>query len=142
MIKLTTIINKPELATLCADAISELERAARLHPEWPDVLFPEHHESQLTRQLEAARQLNDSADRATAHSVFGEEYYEFLEAALKPGNIVAARAELVQAMAMLLRISCHLNDYVSHRGTEGTEPYHPNLDGPAEPVGLAMEVQP
>jgi hypothetical protein len=32
---------------------------------------------------------------------------------MKPGNKVAARIELVQAMAMLLRISCHLDDYVA-----------------------------
>ena len=36
-----------------------------------------------------------------------------MQAARKSGNQIAARAELVQAMAMLLRIGCHLNDYVS-----------------------------
>lgn len=119
MSKLTTIIKKPELATLCADAISELERAVRLHPEWPDQLNY-HDEYEQEANLKIARALNDH-DRATGTTIFSEEWYEFLLAARKPGNIVAARTELVQAMAMLLRISCHLGDYVPHRGTEGTE---------------------
>ncbi len=110
MSKLTTIIKKPELATLCADAISELERAARLHPEWPSELNY-HDEEEQESNLAIARAINDH-DRATGTTIFAEEWYEFLLAARKPGNIVAARTELVQAMAMLLRISCHLGDYV------------------------------
>jgi len=108
--QLTTVINKPELATLCADAISELERAARLHPEWPTELHY-HDEEQQEGNLAIARALNDHG-RATGTSLFSEEFLEFLLAARKPGNNVAARAELVQAMAMLLRNYCHLNDYI------------------------------
>lgn len=123
MKQLKTVINKPALATLCADAISELERAVRLHPEWPEELSPAGFQQTrvIDSRLQTARQCNKYKHTCTAHSIFEEEYYEFIEAALKPGNKVAARNELVQAIAMLLRISCHLNDYVSHRGTESTE---------------------
>ncbi len=111
MNQLTTIINKPALATFCADAISELERAARLYPTWPSELHY-HDEEQQEDNLSIARALNDNG-RATGTSIFSEELLEFLLATRKPGNDVAARIELVQAMAMLLRISCHLNDYVA-----------------------------
>jgi hypothetical protein len=110
MKNLITIINKPQLATLCADAISELERAARLHPEWPTEL-PYSAVEVYEHWLLITRAINDH-ERSTACSIFEEEWYEFLISASKQGNIVAARSELVQAMAMLLRISCHLDAYV------------------------------
>jgi len=116
---LTTKIDKAAITELCADAISELERAARLWPTWPTELHY-HCEEEEGINLKCSRSLNDHG-RATGQTIFSEEWYEFLLAARKPGNIDAARIELVQAMAMLLRISCHLNDYVSHRGTESTE---------------------
>jgi hypothetical protein len=121
--QLTTKIDKAQVTAFCADAISELDRAARLHPEWPAELSPEgfRHTRVIESRLQTARQCNKYKWTYTAHSIFEEEYFEFLEAAMKPGNKVAARIELVQAMAMLLRISCHLDDYVSHRGTEITE---------------------
>ncbi len=108
--QLITVINKPELATLCADAISELERAARLHPAWPvNLNYDDEH--QEDGNLKVARAINNHG-RETGQTIFTEEWYEFLLAARKPGNQVAARIELVQAMAMLLRIGCHLNDYI------------------------------
>jgi hypothetical protein len=118
MKQLKTTIDKAQVTSLCADAISELERAVRLFPEWPDVLHP--NIEAVESELRKSRKLNDSKDRFTAHSIFGEEYLEFLEMALK-GNAKWARIELVQAMAMLIRISCHLNDYVQHGATESTE---------------------
>jgi len=113
MKQLKTNIDKAQVTSLCADAISELERAARLFPEWPSVLYPAGFLNEIEGQLSRARENNGAESTCTAHSIFGEEYMEFLEAALKPGNKVAARIELVQAMAMLLRISCHLDDYVA-----------------------------
>jgi len=111
MNQLTTRIDKAEVTAFCADAISELERAARLNPEWPMNLHY-HHEEDQEASLAIARALNDHG-RATGTSIFSEEWLEFLLATRKPGNQVAARIELVQAMAMLLRISCHLGDYVA-----------------------------
>ena len=117
--QIRTIIRKGDLAALCADAISELERAVRMFPEWPSELHF-HDEEHQEDQLKITRAINDNG-RASGSTIFCEEFLEFLQAARKPGNQVAARIELVQAMAMLLRIYCHLNDYVPHRGTEGTE---------------------
>lgn len=108
--QLVTRIDKAALTEFCADAISELERAARLHPEWPTELNY-HDEDEQEGNLKIARALNEHG-RATGTTIFSEEWYEFLLASRKPGNIVAARTELVQAMSMLLRIGCHLNDYV------------------------------
>jgi len=117
MKQLTTKIDKQFLGRLCADAISELERAARLHPEWPSKLASDKA-SLFSSNAQILKAINDgklsvSGIHPSAQTVFEEEYYEFMEAAMKPGNQVAARIELVQAMAMLLRISCHLNDYVA-----------------------------
>jgi hypothetical protein len=123
MKQLKTNIDKAHVTSLCADAISELERAVRLFPEWPAELSPAGFQQTrvIDYRLQTARQCNQYKYTCTAHSIFEEEYYEFLQAAIKPGNLVAARIELVQAMAMLLRISCHLNDYVQHGATESTE---------------------
>lgn len=119
MKQLKTNIDKAQVTSLCADAISELERAVRLHPEWPTSLTGWTVE-EIKGQLERVRHANDNG-LATATSIFAEELLEVCEAARKPGNIVAARIELVQAVAMLIRISCHLNDYVQHGATESTE---------------------
>lgn len=117
--QLTTKIDKGEVTRLCADAISELERAARLHPQWPAELhYREEYEQEETLHL--CRYLNDN-DQATGTSIFSEEFLEFLLASRVPGNQVAARIELVQALAMLLRIGCHLDDYMKHAATKSTE---------------------
>jgi valyl-tRNA synthetase len=112
-----TRISEFETQKLCDEAMDELERAVNEHPWYPTVLHPVIEEVQA--QLERARANNESSN-CTAHSIFSEEYMEFLEAALI-GNRELARRKLVQAIAMLLRIGCHLDDYVSHRGTESTE---------------------
>lgn len=135
-LKLETRIDKGEVTLLCADAISELERATRIHPKWPTDLHY-HDEEEQDAQLKIARAINDHG-QATGSSIFAEEWYEFMQAARKPGNQVAARAELVQAMAMLLRIYCHLNDYMprdrdgreDHRDDPAGEGFDNNHDRP------------
>jgi len=109
-----------ELRSLCEEAMDELVSAVGKFPEWPDVLYPADSLGEVETQLNRARANNESENDCTGHSIFGEEYMEFLEAALN-GDSEQARKELVQAIAMLLRIGCHLDDYVSHRGTESTE---------------------
>ena len=104
-----TVINKPELATLCADAISELERACRKHQEWPDKLTTCNADD-VKIFLHDARKTNDNG-QATAGSIFDEEYYEFIEAVMQ-GDAKAARHELTQAIAMLLRQYAHLDDFI------------------------------
>lgn len=125
MKQIITKIDKAQVTSLCADAISELERAVRLFPTSPATLCSESisyvsSKAKIWKAINDGRFVKDDI-HPTSATVFEEEYYEFLEAAMKPGNIVAARIELVQAMAMLIRIGCHLNDYVPHRGTESTE---------------------
>jgi hypothetical protein len=120
MKQLKTTIDKAQVTSLCADAISELERAVRLFPTWPSKLHVMDNPKFDDAILEQARFTNDSG-ASVGESIFIEEWIEFLQASRKPGNKVAARIELVQAMAMLIRIGCHLNDYVPHRATESTE---------------------
>ena len=110
MDNLTTTSNKGEITALCADAISELERAVRSKPEFPGD-FSMYEKAGAKELLKAFREMNDGG-KARATTVFEEEYYEFLEMALA-GNRKWARIELVQAMAMLLRIYCHFDSYVS-----------------------------
>ena len=134
MANLTTTISKAHLGAICADAISELERAIRKHPAFPGELSY-YQMDDVATFLGSLRNINDTG-KATASTIFEEEFMEFLMEcqAKRPGH---AREELVQSIAMLLRIYCHLGYY-----TGGSEPWHPNLDGSAEPIGLAMEVQP
>jgi hypothetical protein len=121
MKQLKTVISKAHLGTVCADAISELERAIRKHPEFPCEMT-NYQPDDVATFLGSLRHLNDTG-KATASTIFEEEFMEFLmEVQVKrPGH---AREELVQAIAMLLRIYCHLDDYCSHRGTESTEVKH------------------
>jgi hypothetical protein len=108
---LVTKIDKAAVTAFCADAISELERAVRLFPKWPTEL-QYYSQDHIDRFLTDFRIENEMLN-PSGTTIFEEEWYEFLDAAMKPGNQVAARIELVQAMAMLLRISCHLGDYVA-----------------------------
>jgi len=111
MNKIKTVIEQMALEALCDDAIVELYSAVEYYPEWPDVLYPADSLAEVEAQLNRARFNNESKDGCTGYSIFGEEYMEFLEAALI-GNRELARRELVQTIAMLLRIGCHLDDYV------------------------------
>lgn len=113
MNELTTKANNQELTGLAVDAIAELRRACSKFPKFPDRLVIEDGmNTKIDRQLKLARICNDSPDgcAASAYSVFGEEFLEFIEAAQK-GDEAGARKELVQAMAMLMRIYCHLDRY-------------------------------
>lgn len=138
-LKLETRIDKGEVTRLCADAISELERATRIYPKWPTELYPMlYGPTEVDAQLQRARYHNENGT-ATGHSIFGEEYMEFLEATFKPGNQVAARTELVQAMAMLLRIGCHLEDYVAKVNLSADQEPRVNPEAAACPVGTPSE---
>lgn len=138
---LKTNIDKAQVTSLCADAISELERAVRLFPTWPEELYPiAYGPREVAAQLERARHHNETEGMATGHSIFGEEYMEFLEASFKPGNIVAARRELVQAMAMLLRIGCHLEDYVAKADLSAAQELRVNPEEAASQEGAPSEL--
>jgi len=105
---LTTKVNNLELTALAVDAITELQRACGKFPQFPDrLVIEEGMKTKISRQLELARMCD-----ASAYSVFGAEFLEFVEAAQK-GDAAEARKELVQAMAMLMRIYCHLEQYCS-----------------------------
>lgn len=114
---------KRRLVGLCCDAMQELDRACQKFPAFPDKL---HDYSRMTTpldmQLATARTWNDrdAGNRATGYSVFVEEFLEFVEAALR-GERAAAEAELVQAMAMLMRIALHLDDYCPAQTATGKQ---------------------
>jgi hypothetical protein len=105
-----TKINRREIINLCADALIELERACRKHPEWPTQLITASMDD-LTRVLSIQRECNDNG-YGTGVSIFDEEYLEYLEAVMQ-GDAKAAREEIVQAIAMLLRQYAHLGDYIA-----------------------------
>jgi len=126
MNQLTTIISKAHLGAICADAISELERAIRKHPHFPAKLSY-IEEYGIAELLGSFRDMNDNG-RATGTTIFEEEFNEFLMEVFagRPGH---AREELVQSIAMLLRIYCHLGHY-----TGGLEPWQTNPANPVNPV--------
>lgn len=100
------------LTALCAEAVHELRRAARKHPLFPADFVGRRDCARVTEALAGAREQNDGdgGARATASSVFVEKWYEMVEAVLR-GDAEGARRELTQAMAMLLRIHVHLDEY-------------------------------
>jgi len=116
--QLITKIDKAFLGRLCADAISNLERAIEKHPTFPG----DHTTMSLqdsTDILAAIKKINDTGD-TTAQLISYEEQLEFnIEVANK--NAAAAYNELVDLITVWLRVGLHLDDYVSHRGTESTE---------------------
>jgi|GEM_PF-4448398 len=94
-------------------AYQELKRACGKFPKFPDrLLLPEKMPCALGEQLAAARECNDAEGgaHASGYSVFCEEFLEMCEAE-QAGDLEAARKELAQAMAMLLRIGIHLPHY-------------------------------
>lgn len=99
-----------------SDGIEELQKAIEKHPLFPDRLTdlkPEMIQCFLSRQ----REKNDTGpDTATGSTVFHEEWGEFLEA-VQNGDKAAARHELAQCIAMLLRIWIHLEDYMAKGNT-------------------------
>lgn len=92
-----------------SDGIEELQKAIEKHPLFADKLSCLDEEDVLS-VLDAQRKANDSG-LANASTIFHEEWYEFLEA-VQNGDKAAARHELAQCIAMLLRIGIHLEDYI------------------------------
>lgn len=130
MLKLKTNIGADSKAVLLKDAVSEFYRAVDKHPLWPESLVDDTNEEHLRRakqrienELCKNRAFNDrdGGKFSTAETVFLEEWFEFLEAAVIKRDLVAARHELAQCMAMLLRIGVHLDDYVSEDEQGGGE---------------------
>lgn len=100
-----------EVQELCNDAIMELQRACEKHPLFPDSLIPNNKPAH-DELLKGMREINarNGGQFAYGSSVFEEERIE-MESAVLNGNYPEARKELVQSMAMLLRIYIHLEDY-------------------------------
>jgi hypothetical protein len=112
------------------DSITGFYRAVDKHPLWPESLVYDVNEEHLRRsktqienELSRTRMFNDRDGGAmsTAATIFLEEWYEFLEAAIIKRDRAAARHELAQCMAMLLRIGAHLDDYVPEEEKGGDE---------------------
>lgn len=106
-----TKINQGELGKVCADAISELISACAKHPDWPDELTDSMDLDYVRYVLGACRTFNDTPTGRSAQSIFDEEQFEFFEAVML-GDGEAARKELTQAIAMLLRMYCHIPEFV------------------------------
>ena len=121
MLKLKTNIGADSKAVLLKDAVTEFYRAVDKHPLWPESLVDDTNEEHLRRakqriEDELCKNMafndRDGGKFSTAETVFLEEWFEFLEAAVIKRDLVAARHELAQCMAMLLRIGVHLDDYL------------------------------
>ena len=121
MLRLKTNIGADPVAVLIKDAVSEFYRAVDKHPLWPESLVYDVNEEHLRRsktqielELSRNRMFNDRDGGATstAATIFLEEWYEFLEAAIIKRDRAAAQHELAQCMAMLIRIGAHLDDYL------------------------------
>lgn len=130
MLKLKTNIGADSKAVLLKDAVTEFYRAVDKHPLWPESLVDDTNEEHLRRAKQrienelcknSAFNDRDGGKFSTAETVFLEEWFEFLEAAVIKRDLVAARHELAQCMAMLLRIGVHLDDYVSETVNGGDE---------------------
>jgi len=110
--QLTTKIDKQFLGRLCADAISNLQKACEKHPTFP------MHVSGLTLEeaeglLRRSRQANDEPDR-TVCMIANEEELE-MEVAILSGYKRSAYDELVDLLTVWLRVGVHLNDYVPNK---------------------------
>ena len=121
MLKLKTNMAADSVAVLVKDAVTEFYRAVDKHPLWPESLVDDTNEEHLRRAKQRIendlcknRTFNDrdGGKFSTAETVFLEEWFEFLEAAVIKRDLVAARHELAQCMAMLLRIGTYLDDYL------------------------------
>lgn len=113
-----TKIDKQFLGRLCADAISNLERACEKHPRFP-IEFTTMDIEDAQGLLHNARNLNDNGFD-TGDTIAEEEELEFTVAILQ-GMRPQAYCELVDLITVWLRVGLHLDDYVSHGSTESTE---------------------
>ncbi len=101
-----------DLRGMVIAAQDEFVRACGIHPEFP-AGFCSVEMAALRLQLKTVRAINDGEGltlRPTAHLVLVEEVGEMLEQVML-GDLEAARAECVQAAAVLLRIYVHLPEY-------------------------------
>ena len=121
MLKLKTNIGADSVAVLVKDAVTEFYKAVDKHPVWPESLVYDvneehlrHSKEQIENEISRNRMFNDrdGGAHASANTIFQEEWFEFLEAAIIKRDLVAARHELAQCMAMLIRIGTHLDDYL------------------------------
>lgn len=131
MLKLKTNIGADPVAVLIKDAVTEFYKAVDKHPLWPESLVydvnKEHlrrSKEQIEKELSRNRIFNDrdGGSMPTAETIFAEEWFEFLEAAIIKCDKAAARHELAQCMAMLLRIGVHLDDYLPNDEQEIPSP--------------------
>ncbi len=136
---LTTKIDKAFLGRLCADAISNLDRACEKHPLFSDEMTSMSL-GECQHILEEIKGINDTGE-TTAQLIGYEEHLEF-NIELANGNRQKAYIELVDLMTVWLRVSLHLDDYLS----AAHEP-QANRVAVARPVGtpslrIGHEVQP
>jgi hypothetical protein len=112
MDEIITKFLEKELRDVTWAALQELDRACIKFPTWPAKLV-DYKSDEIGDIRKRLQEINDGKDEkwnATANSIIMEELAETLEAAQK-GDLVAARAELIQATAMLLRLYVHLPHY-------------------------------
>ena len=117
MDEIITKFLEKELRDVAWAARQELSRACIKFPTWP-TLLTNHDAENVTGVIERLRKVNDGKGYAetwliSADTIIMEELAETLEAAQK-GDLVEARKECVQAMAMLLRLYVHLPHYCAN----------------------------
>jgi hypothetical protein len=129
MKQLITKIDKQFLGRLCADAISNLQKACEKHPTFPmnvSGLTLEAAEGMLRR----SRQANDEPDR-TVCMIANEEELE-MEVAILQGMRPQVYDELVDLITVWLRVGLHLTDYVHSNGADLQPPLQTFTAPPVE----------
>jgi DNA-binding GntR family transcriptional regulator len=112
---MNTLDTKKIMETGCPVSImtemaeGELIKAVEKHPLFADKLS--NLDKDMTGFFLSRQRLTNDKGEATGSSIFHEEWGEFLEAVYN-GDADAARHELAQCMAMLLRIGIHIDDYI------------------------------
>ena len=103
------------LSQLCIDAAVELQKACNKFPLFADKFTTATLEG-VRSKLADARQTNDAEKgrKATCDTILLEEYCEMAEAVMV-GDAHAARKEIVQCIAMLMRTYVHLPHYCGFR---------------------------
>lgn len=109
MNQLTTKIDKQFLGRLCADAISNLERACEKHPTFPNEFTSIPLET-AQEMMWTAKHFNDNG-HPYGDTIAEEEGLEFTVALIQ-GMRPQAYDELVDLITVWLRVGLHLNDYV------------------------------
>jgi hypothetical protein len=107
--RIITKIDKPFLARLCADAISNLQKACETHPRFPST-FTDMGIEVAQELLIKARYYNDHGFD-TGDTIAEEEEMEFTVAILQ-GMRRQAYDELVDLITVWLRVGLHLDDYI------------------------------